>query len=31
MNTDINDLFTFADFEVLNYQSHEHIKAPVAV
>ncbi|VAX04611.1 Thymidylate synthase, partial [hydrothermal vent metagenome] len=33
MNTDIDDLFafTFDDFEVIDYQSHEHIKAPVAV
>ena len=23
--------FTFEDFEVVGYQSHEHIKAPVAV
>ncbi len=33
MNPDISDLlaFTFDDFEVVGYQSHEHIKAPVAV
>ncbi|MBL7976176.1 MAG: thymidylate synthase [Candidatus Kapabacteria bacterium] len=28
--TDINQ-FTFGDFELVNYQSHPHIKAPVAV
>lgn len=33
MNTNIDDLFafTFDDFEVVGYESHEHIKAPVAV
>jgi len=31
MNTDINNLFTFDDFKVVNYQSHKHIKAPVAI
>ena len=33
LNPDINNLFdfTFDDFELVGYQSHEHIKAPVAV
>ena len=33
LNPEINNLFdfTFDDFELVNYQSHEHIKAPVAV
>lgn len=33
LNPDIGDLFnfTFDDFELQNYQSHEHIKAAVAV
>lgn len=33
INPDVNDIFsfTFEDFELLNYQSHPGIKAPVAV
>jgi len=31
MNTGINNLFTFDDFKMVNHQSHEHIKAPVAI
>ena len=33
INPDVKDLFefTFEDFELLNYESHPHIKAPVAV
>jgi thymidylate synthase len=33
LNPDINNLFdfTFDDFELVGYESHEHIKAPVAV
>jgi len=33
LNPDINNLFdfTFDDFELVNYQSHETIKAPIAV
>jgi len=33
INPDVDDLFafTFEDFELTDYQSHEHIKAPVAV
>lgn len=33
LNPDIKSVFdfTFDDFELLNYQHHEHIKAPVAV
>ncbi len=33
INPDVKDLFAFRfeDFELLNYQSHTHIKAPVAV
>ncbi len=33
LNPEINDLFdfTFEDFSLENYQSHPHIKAPVAV
>ena len=33
LNPDVKDLFafTFEDFEVLDYQHHPHIKAPVAV
>ncbi|HEC28833.1 MAG TPA: thymidylate synthase [Gammaproteobacteria bacterium] len=33
INPDINDIFDFKfeDFELVNYQSHPHIKAPVAV
>ncbi len=33
MNPDITSVFDFSfdDFELLNYQHHEHIKAPVAV
>lgn len=33
LNSDVKDLFSFCfeDFELVNYQSHEHIKAPVAV
>lgn len=33
LNPDINNLFDFKfeDFELLDYHSHEHIKAPVAV
>lgn len=33
LNEDISDLFafTFDDFELIDYQSHEHIKAAVAV
>jgi len=33
INPDVKDIFSFQfeDFELLNYQSHPHIKAPVAV
>ena len=33
LNPEVKDLFSFSfeDFELINYQSHEHIKAPVAV
>ena len=33
INPDVRDLFdfTFDDFEILDYQHHPHIKAPVAV
>jgi thymidylate synthase len=33
LNPDIKDIFTFTfdDFELLNYQCHPHIKAPVAI
>jgi thymidylate synthase len=33
LNPEIDSLFdfTFDDFELVGYQSHEHIKAPVAV
>ena len=33
INPDVKDLFEFRfdDFELMNYRSHEHIKAPVAV
>ena len=33
INPDIKDIFdfSFADFELLDYQSHPHIKAPVAI
>jgi thymidylate synthase len=33
MNPDVKDIFgfKFEDFELLNYESHPHIKAPVAV
>ncbi|HEX5513012.1 MAG TPA: thymidylate synthase [Gammaproteobacteria bacterium] len=33
LNPEVNDLFGFRydDFELLNYQAHPHIKAPVAV
>jgi thymidylate synthase len=33
LNPDVKDLFafTFDDFEILDYQHHPHIKAPVAV
>ncbi|THB67099.1 MAG: thymidylate synthase [Gammaproteobacteria bacterium] len=33
INPDINDIFafTFDDFELVNYQHHPHIKAPVAI
>jgi thymidylate synthase len=33
INPDVNDIFgfKFEDFELLNYQAHPHIKAPVAV
>jgi thymidylate synthase len=33
INPDIDDLFSFRfeDFELVNYQSHPHIKAPIAV
>ena len=33
LNPQIKDLFkfTFDDFELIDYQCHEHIKAPVAV
>ena len=33
LNPDVRDLFAFkfADFELLNYDPHPHIKAPVAV
>lgn len=33
INPDIDDLFRFRfeDFELVNYQSHPHIKAPIAV
>jgi thymidylate synthase len=33
INPDVDDIFgfRFEDFELLNYQSHPHIKAPIAV
>jgi thymidylate synthase len=33
INPEVNDIFAFKfeDFELLNYESHPHIKAPVAV
>ena len=33
LNPAVKDLFafTFEDFELVGYQSHPHIKAPVAV
>ncbi len=33
INPDVKDIFgfKFEDFELLNYQAHPHIKAPVAV
>lgn len=33
LNPDVKSLFDFTinDFELLNYQSHPHIKAPVAI
>ncbi len=33
INPDVKDIFSFTidDFELLNYQSHPHIKAPVAI
>jgi thymidylate synthase len=33
LNPDVNNLFDFKfeDFELVNYESHPHIKAPVAV
>jgi thymidylate synthase len=33
INPDVDDIFDFRfeDFELLNYQSHPHIKAPIAV
>ncbi|MCK4586672.1 MAG: thymidylate synthase, partial [Gammaproteobacteria bacterium] len=33
LNPEINNIFdfTFDDFELVGYQSHDHIKAPVAV
>ena len=33
INPDVKDIFAFRydDFELLNYQSHPHIKAPIAV
>jgi thymidylate synthase len=33
INSDITSIFdfTFEDFELVGYESHEHIKAPVAV
>ena len=33
LNPDVKDLFafTFDDFEILDYQHHPHIKAPIAV
>lgn len=33
INPDIKDIFefTFEDFELLNYQAHPHIKAPIAI
>ena len=33
LNPDVNDLFAFRyeDFELLDYQHHPHIKAPIAV
>src|SRR5690606_38849318 len=33
LNSEVKDLFAFRyeDFELLNYQAHPHIKAPVAV
>ena len=33
LNRDVKDIFsfTYADFELVNYQSHPAIKAPVAV
>jgi thymidylate synthase len=33
INPDVDHIFGFRyeDFELLNYQSHPHIKAPIAV
>lgn len=33
LNSDVSDLFTFTyeDFQLVNYQFHPHIKAPIAV
>jgi thymidylate synthase len=33
INPEIKSIFdfTFADFELVNYQSHAHIKAPISV
>lgn len=33
LNPDVTDLFafSFADFQLLNYQAHPHIKAPIAI
>jgi thymidylate synthase len=33
INPEVKDIFDFKfeDFELLNYESHPHIKAPVAV
>jgi thymidylate synthase len=33
LNPDVKDIFAFsaADFTLLNYQAHPHIKAPVAI
>ena len=31
LNPDINNIFKFEDFELVGYEAHPHIKAPVAV
>jgi thymidylate synthase len=33
INPDVKDIFSFQyeDFELINYQAHPHIKAPISV